>query len=101
MFVALHRDFQAEDVYCMAVPGSSTSLWQISPPNINNLKQLLNDSTTDNEINAEFAYSLTRNSSDQNDQLSETVSGSSQIGLNSATTKLIHDMLTNADKPPV
>ncbi len=51
------------------MPGNSTSLWELSPPSFNNLKQLLKNKE---DLNLDFSYELTR-SAEQNEQLSEVV----------------------------
>ena len=51
------KDFNPEDVYCISIPGQSTSLWQISPPSFKNLKEQLKDLM---DVYLEFSYSLTR-----------------------------------------
>jgi hypothetical protein len=51
------KDFSSEDVYCISIPGQSTSLWQISPPSFKSLKHQLKDLM---DVYLEFSYSLTR-----------------------------------------
>lgn len=54
------KDFNPEDVYCISIPGQSTSLWQISPPSFKNLKEQLQNITDLMDVYLEFSYSLTR-----------------------------------------
>jgi hypothetical protein len=91
------KDFTANDLYCISVPGSSTSIWQMSPPSIENLKELLSPNGVSHVVSLDFMYTLTREASEeQNEQLSEIVTGSHQIDLNNKTKADIYYILTNS-----
>lgn len=51
------EDFNPSDIYCVSISGNSTSLWEISPPSLYDLKQQLN--STD-KMSLDFMYSITR-----------------------------------------
>ena len=51
------EDFNEGDVYCVSISGNSTSLWEISPPSLQDLKQQLNSS---DKMSLDFMYSITR-----------------------------------------
>lgn len=86
-------DFTPDDVYCIAIPGNSTSTWQISPPSLVNLKDQLKDPEP---MDVDFVYTLTREPSEQkNEQLSETISAVRQISIMNDTKGLVYNLLVN------
>lgn len=90
------KDYSPDDIYCISIPGNSTSTWQISPPSISNLKKQLTDPEP---VELDFVYALTRESSEeQNEQLSETVTASKQSLLFNETKALIYNTLANASE---
>ncbi len=86
------KDYNAEDIYCLSVPGNSTSLWELSPPSFSNLKQQLNNKES---LKLDFIYELTRESSEQNEQLSEVVSAMKSTELSNQTKADIFNVLTD------
>ena len=78
------NDFNIEDIYCISIPGNSTSLWEMSPPSLDNLSYQLEKNES---LKLDFIYDLTRESTEEKEQLSESVSGLRSIDI-SNTTKL-------------
>ena len=86
------QDYTTEDIYCIEIPGNSTSTWQISPPSLTNLKNELKELS---EIKLDFMYSVTRESSEQqNEVLSEQVSATRQIDVSNETKLELYDVLS-------
>jgi hypothetical protein len=46
-----------DDVYCINIPGDSTSTWQISPPSLSSLKSELE---RQNDLKLSLVHTLTR-----------------------------------------
>ena len=89
------KDYTPDDVYCIAIPGNSTSIWQISPPSFTNLKEQLNEP---DPVELNFFYSLTRESTGlKNEQLSEIVSASKQTLLFNETKSSLYRLLNDED----
>ena len=52
------KDYTVDDIYCVSIPGNSTSIWQVSPPSLANIQaQLQNPST---KVSIDFTYSVSR-----------------------------------------
>ncbi len=85
------KDFKIEDIYCISIPGSSTSLWQLSPPSMNNLKNQLKNHVP---LQLDFIYELTRESTEENEQLSEVVSGMKSSNITNSTMDQIYKVLS-------
>jgi piezo-type mechanosensitive ion channel component 1/2 len=93
------KDYTLDDIYCVDIPGNSTSTWQISPASLANMKL---DLASEDEMKLYFLYSITRESSEQqNEVLSEKVSGMRQIDLNNSTLRMIYEVLLNQNTNPM
>ncbi|CAF0761239.1 unnamed protein product, partial [Brachionus calyciflorus] len=87
------KDYSPEDIYCISIPGNSTSIWQISPPSFKNLKDQLNEP---DPVELNFFYSINRESTGmKNEQLSEMVSASKQTLLYNETKRELYHLLNN------
>lgn len=51
-------DFRVQDIYCISIPGASTSLWEMSPPSLNTLKDQLGNTSI--SLQLDFIYQITR-----------------------------------------
>ena len=51
------KEYSVDDIYCIEIPGESTSTWQISPPSLKQLKDDLNNRI---DLKIDISYFLTR-----------------------------------------
>ncbi len=85
------KDFKIEDIYCISIPGSSTSLWELSPPSMDNLKAQLQQHVP---LQLDFIYELTRESTEENEQLSEVVTAIKSTNITNSTMDEIYKVLS-------
>lgn len=87
------KDYTPDDVFCISIPGNSTSIWLISPPSFENLKEQLKEP---DPVELNFFYSITRVSTGlKNEQISEIVSASKQSKLFNETKLELYQILNN------
>jgi hypothetical protein len=86
-------DFRIQDIYCISVPGASTSLWEMSPPSFDTLKYQLNNTAI--SLQLDFVYQITRESTEEKEQLSEAVSAVRSIDIGNKTKSEIFKLLSN------
>lgn len=92
------KDYKVEDIYCISIPGSSTSLWELSPPSMRNLRNQLKDNDA---LQLDFIYELTRESTEENEQLSEVVSAIKSTNISNSTMDQIARVLDFESSRPI
>lgn len=92
------KDFKVEDIYCISIPGNSTSLWELSPPSFHNLKEQLKEKDS---MKLDFIYEISRESTEENEQLSEVVSAMKSSDLNNKTKTDIYNVLNNGTEKSI